>query len=207
MRISMASIFHQPILSMHIMSNQNSVFIAFIDQHTNPAKVKSIPVSERLPLQQHRTEQDLLFFLIAGLYNNWNSYFQLLRRHSPYIQLKIKHIIYWMKNPKHLWKHTTTSQNREGKHFAVGTWLCIPSPIKSMEKFKSFSITKHGTWVLHTQLSNNLLHKHIYITYQQVSSCCSQSASPITFVNDQTLCVTGPLRSPAQPHTYFHIFS
>uniref|UniRef100_A0A8B9GL68 Uncharacterized protein n=1 Tax=Amazona collaria TaxID=241587 RepID=A0A8B9GL68_9PSIT len=63
----MASIFYQAILSMHIMSNQNSVFIAFIDQHMNPAKVKSIPVSERLPLQQHRTEQDLLFFLITVL--------------------------------------------------------------------------------------------------------------------------------------------
>lgn len=46
----MTSIFHQPILSVHIMSNQNSVFIAFIDQHTNPAKVKSTSVSERFSL-------------------------------------------------------------------------------------------------------------------------------------------------------------
>jgi len=43
----MTSIFHQPILSVHIMSDQNSVFIAFIDQHTNPAEAKGVPVSER----------------------------------------------------------------------------------------------------------------------------------------------------------------
>uniref|UniRef100_A0A8C3CUB6 Uncharacterized protein n=1 Tax=Cairina moschata TaxID=8855 RepID=A0A8C3CUB6_CAIMO len=42
MRISMTSVFHQPILRVHIMSHQNSVFVAFIDQHPNPAKVKSL---------------------------------------------------------------------------------------------------------------------------------------------------------------------
>uniref|UniRef100_A0A663LVV9 Uncharacterized protein n=1 Tax=Athene cunicularia TaxID=194338 RepID=A0A663LVV9_ATHCN len=36
---------------VHIVSNQNSVFIAFIDQHTNPARVKSIPISESKLLQ------------------------------------------------------------------------------------------------------------------------------------------------------------
>uniref|UniRef100_A0A8C0V8D9 Uncharacterized protein n=1 Tax=Cyanistes caeruleus TaxID=156563 RepID=A0A8C0V8D9_CYACU len=46
MRISVTSIFHQPVLGVHIMSHQNSVFIAFINQHTNPAKVRSVPVSE-----------------------------------------------------------------------------------------------------------------------------------------------------------------
>uniref|UniRef100_A0A8B9UBB0 Uncharacterized protein n=1 Tax=Anas zonorhyncha TaxID=75864 RepID=A0A8B9UBB0_9AVES len=45
MRISMTSVFHQPILRVHIMSHQNSVFVAFIDQHPNPAKVKSVPVT------------------------------------------------------------------------------------------------------------------------------------------------------------------
>uniref|UniRef100_A0A8C9UET6 Uncharacterized protein n=1 Tax=Serinus canaria TaxID=9135 RepID=A0A8C9UET6_SERCA len=42
----MTSIFHQPVLGVHIMSHQNSVFIAFINQRTDPAKVGSIPVSE-----------------------------------------------------------------------------------------------------------------------------------------------------------------
>uniref|UniRef100_A0A672TUZ6 Uncharacterized protein n=1 Tax=Strigops habroptila TaxID=2489341 RepID=A0A672TUZ6_STRHB len=64
----MASIFHQPMLSMHIMSHQNSVFIAFIDQYTNPAKVKSIPVSERLPLcNSTELSRIYFFFLITVL--------------------------------------------------------------------------------------------------------------------------------------------
>lgn len=50
----MTSVFHQPVLGVHIVSHQNSVFIAFIDQQTNPAEARSKPVSERSSLQQHR---------------------------------------------------------------------------------------------------------------------------------------------------------
>uniref|UniRef100_A0A8C3K2Q3 Uncharacterized protein n=1 Tax=Calidris pygmaea TaxID=425635 RepID=A0A8C3K2Q3_9CHAR len=71
MRVPMTSIFHQPILSVHIMSHQNSVFVAFIDQHSNPAEVKSRPVSERFSLCNGTEPSSIYIFHIpAGLYDN-----------------------------------------------------------------------------------------------------------------------------------------
>lgn len=63
----MTSIFHQPILSVHIMSDQNSVFIAFINQCTNPAKVKSIPISERFSLCNSTELSRIHIFYITAL--------------------------------------------------------------------------------------------------------------------------------------------
>lgn len=64
MWISVTSVFHQPILCVHIMSHQNSVFVAFIDQHTNPAKAKSIALTDR-----SSTQDSSVFKLLTSLYS------------------------------------------------------------------------------------------------------------------------------------------
>lgn len=67
----MASIFHQPVLSVHIMSDQNSVFIALIDQQTNPAKVKCTPVSETSSrCSSTELGSTYIFYITAGLFDN-----------------------------------------------------------------------------------------------------------------------------------------
>uniref|UniRef100_A0A8C2SZX5 Uncharacterized protein n=1 Tax=Coturnix japonica TaxID=93934 RepID=A0A8C2SZX5_COTJA len=60
----MTSVFHQPILRVHIMSHQNSVFIAFIDQHTNPAKAKSTALIDR-----SSTQDSSVFKHLTSLYS------------------------------------------------------------------------------------------------------------------------------------------
>lgn len=116
MWISVTSVFHQPILCVHIMSHQNSVFVAFIDQHTNPAKAKSIALTDR-----SSTQDSSVFKLLTSLY----SYIALWlflgteKTLSLYFISNLKHLLYWIEKTPLL----HASQSGEGRLFPVGTAL------------------------------------------------------------------------------------